>query len=88
MLSAQTSTPVNGAIFQAPISDREAIDLPDLSREAERMVKAGKGDELVPVHLANQCGVKHMTAYRAWSLLCIGYVVIRAPLARKPYGDR
>lgn len=79
LLKKNAETPIDGAILQAPVSDREGLvsleteKTSQLATVAEKMVKEGRGSELVPGELAkNLFKFEQMTAYRAWSLLCIG----------------
>ncbi|EIW73056.1 hypothetical protein TREMEDRAFT_56114 [Tremella mesenterica DSM 1558] len=68
---------VDGGIMQAPVSDREyhvSADNRawlDALPVAEKMLKEGNGDELLPKPVRERMGVM-MTAYRAWSLLAVG----------------
>lgn len=77
LLERHSKTPVSGAILQAPVSDREAfvsVAHAAIRREAEEMVRNGRGDETMDVKLARAAfDLDHLTAYRAWSLLCKGW---------------
>lgn len=76
LLTHNTSTPIQGAILQAPVSDRECFDDPKVIKAgelAEKMVKEGRGEEVVPKEVATEAwGMERVTAYRMWSLLCVG----------------
>lgn len=76
LLTAFKTTPISGAIMQAPVSDREAfteLDHELVRDEAAKMVEQGRADELLPRDMAKKAfGTTYATAYRAWSLLCNG----------------
>ena len=76
LLKRHPSTPIEGGILQAPVSDRECFDEPKVIKAgqlAEEMVKQGRGHELVPREVAKEAfGMEMFTAYRMWSLLCVG----------------
>jgi len=72
----ESRQPIEGAILQAPVSDREAIEmfLPDTSRQAgletaQEMQKAGKELEIMPSNLTSAFFPIPVTAYRWLSLL-------------------
>lgn len=73
---------VDGGIMQAPVSDREvcAKDKPycDYLSIAEKMVKEGRGQEIMPDEFCKKAGFggveMKMTAYRLWSLMGVGSV--------------
>lgn len=73
--------PVDGFILQAPVSDREALDdLFPTWREslehAENLIAEGKKDHLMPVDLVPHDLGAPMTAYRLWSLMAVGFVLL------------
>lgn len=75
---------VDGGIMQAPVSDREvcAKDKPycDYLSLAEEMVKKGRGHEIMPDEFCKKAGFggveMKMTAYRLWSLMGVGSVIL------------
>lgn len=76
LLTRHSSTPIEGAILQAPVSDRECFDEPKVIKAgeiAEKMVREERGEELMPREVAKEAfGMEMVTAYRMWSLLCVG----------------
>jgi hypothetical protein len=80
LLSDPPLTPINGVILQAPVSDREAFCKPqhiEASKVAERMVDEGRGEDTLSKEYAEAFSfpgvrIRYMTAYRCWSLLCVG----------------
>ena len=78
--SKSSSRPkVDGGIMQAPVSDREYFEQVDdeLTRpwrahlpQAEKMVKEGKGDELLDWEFCKEVGM--VNAYRLYSLYAKG----------------
>lgn len=79
-LSTKVTRGVVGGIMQAPVSDREGWnampgDESDVvirsGQEAEKLVKAGKVDQLMGPEIEKVNGGK-ITAYRLWSLVCKG----------------
>jgi hypothetical protein len=84
-LSTLSSPAVVGGIMQAPVSDREYFTMiPSKENEAwsamlptaERLVKEGKGEEVLDAEFCKKVGGR-MTAYRLFSLLGIGYISFR-----------
>ena len=76
LLDHQSSIPINGAILQAPVSDRECFDSKEVFKAgelAQKMVREGKGEDLLPKDVAKAAfGLEECTAYRMWSLVCVG----------------
>ncbi|KAF2670602.1 DUF1749-domain-containing protein [Microthyrium microscopicum] len=70
-------TPLNGAILQAPVSDREACeagktrtDFSSIIETSRQYVKEGRGDDVIPMALGSSIfGRTPVSAYRWLSLL-------------------
>ncbi len=86
LLPEAARAPLDGAILQAPVSDREAFAEPahvQAGKIAQDMVNNGKGEDLIPEEHAKAFGfpgveLRYLTAYRCWSLVCSGWVELPA----------
>jgi hypothetical protein len=68
---------INGAILQAPVSDRQALSAPQhiaAAAVAREMVDQGRGEETLDVRVGRGLGVggEWVTARRWWSLVEVG----------------
>lgn len=71
--------PVDGFVLQAPVSDRESLEIvfPEWRESlevAEKMMAEGKPDWCMPKDKVPGIIGAPITAYRFWSLIAKGYV--------------